>query len=185
MRIVGGALRGRTLSGPSTPGIRPTSDRLRESIFDILQHAFDDPVSGATVIDLFAGSGALGLEALSRGATRALFVDDGAPARALLRANIETLGQGGVTRIFRRDATKLGLAPAGERFSLAFLHPPYGKNLAAPALRALHDGGWLTKDALIVIEEVASAPIELPEAFLSEDARKYGDTQVLFARHQG
>ena len=185
MRIVGGALRGRTLSGPSTPGIRPTSDRLRESIFDILQHAFDDPVSGAAIIDLFAGSGALGLEALSRGATRALFVDDGAPARALLRANIETLGQGGVTRVFRRDATKLGQAPVDERFSLAFLDPPYGKNLAPLALHALHDGGWLCKDALIVIEEVASASIEMPDVFQSEDARKYGDTQVLFARYQG
>ena len=185
MRIVGGALRGRTLSGPSTPDIRPTSDRLRESIFDILQHAFDDPVSGATIIDLFAGTGALGLEALSRGASRALFVDDGAPARALLRANIETLGQGGVTRIFRRDATKLGQAPAGERFALAFLDPPYGKNLTAPALRALHDGGWLIKDALIVIEEAASATLDLPEAFLTEDARKYGDTQIIFARYQG
>ncbi len=183
MRIVGGALRGRTLSGPSSPGIRPTSDRLRESIFDILQHAFDDPVSGAAVLDLFAGSGALGLEALSRGAARALFVDDGAPARALLRANIETLGQGGVTRVFRRDATKLGQAPADERFALAFLDPPYGKNLAPAALHALHDGGWLIKDALIVIEEVATAPIELPEAFVAEDARKYGDTQVIFARY--
>lgn len=185
MRIVGGALRGRTLSGPSSPGIRPTSDRLRESIFDILHHAFDDPVSGAAVIDLFAGSGALGLEALSRGAARALFVDDGAPARALLRANIEALGQGGVTRIFRRDATKLGVAPASERFSLAFLDPPYGRNLVPPALQALHEGGWLTKDALVVIEESAATPIDLPEAFTRTDVRKYGDTQVLFAGYQG
>jgi len=183
MRIVGGALRGRTLSGPSSPDIRPTSDRLRESIFDILQHAFDDPVSGAAAIDLFAGSCALGLEALSRGAARALFVDDGAPARALLRANIESLGQGGVTRVFRRDATKLGQAPVDEIFSLVFLDPPYGKNLAPPALRALHDGGWLSKEALVVIEEVATAPIELPEAFVAKDTRKYGDTQVIFARY--
>jgi 16S rRNA (guanine966-N2)-methyltransferase len=185
MRIVGGALRGRTLSGPSSPGIRPTSDRLRETIFDILQHAFDDPVSGATVIDLFAGTGALGLEALSRGASRALFVDDGAPARALLRDNIEKLGLGGVTRVFRRDATKLGQAPVDERFSLAFLDPPYGKNLVAPALRALHDGSWLTRDALIVIEEAAAAPVDLSDFFVSGDARKYGDTQVVFAHYRG
>ncbi len=185
MRIVGGALRGRALSGPSSPGIRPTSDRLRESIFDILQHAFEDPVSGAAVIDLFAGTGGLGLEALSRGASRALFVDDGAPARALLRANIDTLGLGGVTRIFRRDATKPGRAPAGERFSLAFLDPPYSRNLAPPALRALHDGGWLSTDALVVVEEAAAAPLDLPDAFATEDARHYGDTQVLFARYRG
>src|SRR5512137_1034187 len=103
MRIVGGALRGRALSGPRSQAIRPTSDRLRESVFDILTHAFDDPVTGAAIIDLFAGTGALGLEALSRGAARALFVEDGTEARALLRANIEALGLGGVTRIFRRD----------------------------------------------------------------------------------
>jgi 16S rRNA (guanine966-N2)-methyltransferase len=185
MRMVGGAFRGRRLAGPSSPGIRPTSDRLRESIFDILQHAFDDPVSGAAVIDLFAGSGALGLEALSRGAARALFVDDGAPARALLRANIETLGLGGVTRVFRRDATKLGLAPVDEGFSLAFLDPPYSQTLAPPALRALHEGGWLTKDSLVVIEEAATESIQLPEAYVAEDARKYGDTQVVFARYRG
>ncbi len=183
MRIVGGALRGRALSAPRSQAIRPTSDRLRESIFDILAHRFGDPVSGAAVIDLFAGTGALGLEALSRGAARALFVDDGAEARALLRANIETLGLGGVTRVFRRDATKLGLAPPGEVFSLAFLDPPYDKGLAAPALAALIEGGWLAKDALVVIEEAAGAEIELPPALTPEDARRYGDTQFLFARY--
>lgn len=182
MRIVGGALRGRALASPRSQAIRPTTDRLRESVFDILAHGFDDPITGAAVIDLFAGTGALGLEALSRGATRALFVDDGTEARALLRANIETLGLGGVTRIFRRDATKLGLAPPGEIFSLAFLDPPYGKGLAEPALRALIDGGWLTDDALVVIEEAANATIELPSSLKQEDARRYGDTQFVFAR---
>ncbi len=185
MRIVGGALRGRALSAPRSQSIRPTSDRLRESVFDILAHRFDDPVTGAAVIDLFAGTGALGLEALSRGAARALFVDDGAEARALLRANIETLGLGGVTRVFRRDATKLGAAPPGESFSLAFLDPPYGKGLAAPALAALIEGGWLAKDALVVIEEVAGAEIALPPALTQEDARRYGDTQFVFARYVG
>lgn len=183
MRIVGGALRGRALSGPRSQAIRPTSDRLRESVFDILTHAFDDPVAGAAVIDLFAGTGALGLEALSRGAARALFVEDGTEARALLRANIETLGLGGVTRIFRRDATRLGLAPTGEIFSLAFLDPPYAKGLATPALAGLIAGGWLAKDALVVIEEAADATVDLPSELKQEDLRRYGDTQFVFARH--
>jgi 16S rRNA (guanine966-N2)-methyltransferase len=182
MRIVGGALRGRALGAPRSQSVRPTSDRLRESVFDILAHRFDDPVTGAAVIDLFAGTGALGLEALSRGAARALFVDDGTEARALLRANIEALGLGGVTRVFRRDATKLGAAPPGEIFSLAFLDPPYGKRLAEPALRALIEGGWLTDDALVVIEESADAMIALPSSLMLEDTRRYGDTQFVFAR---
>ncbi len=183
MRIVGGALRGRALSGPRSQAIRPTSDRLRESVFDILAHRFSDPVTGANVVDLFAGAGALGLEALSRGAARALFVDDGAEARALLRANIEALGLGGVTRIFCRDATKLGAAPLGEQFSLAFLDPPYGKDLATPALTALVDGGWLAPGAVVIIEESAKTQIDLPSSLMREDERRYGDTQFVFARY--
>jgi len=182
MRIVGGALRGRTLKTPKTQAVRPTSDRLRESVFDILQHAYGDPVSGAAVVDLFAGTGALGFEALSRGASRAMFVDDGAEARALLRANVEAFGLGGVTRIFRRDATKLGAAPPGEAFSLAFLDPPYGKGLADRALAALCDGGWLTKKALLVIEEDAGAEVALPAGLEKIEARRYGDTQIILAR---
>jgi 16S rRNA (guanine966-N2)-methyltransferase len=182
MRIVGGALRGRVLKTPKTQSVRPTSDRLRESIFDILHHAYDDPVSGATVVDVFAGTGALGFEALSRGAARALFVDDGAEARALLRANVETLGLGGVTRVFRRDATKLGAAPAGETFSLAFLDPPYGKGLADLALAGLVAGGWLAPGALLVIEEDASAQMTLPAALETLDQRRYGDTQIVIAQ---
>src|SRR5215471_5692601 len=108
MRVVGGRLRSRALAGPKTATVRPTADRLRESLFNILAHAYGDPVAGARVLDLFAGTGALGIEAISRGAAFALFVDDGVEARALLRDNSETLGLGGVTRIFRRDATKLG-----------------------------------------------------------------------------
>ncbi|MCX7899028.1 MAG: 16S rRNA (guanine(966)-N(2))-methyltransferase RsmD [Methylocystis sp.] len=182
MRIVGGALRGRALSSPRSQTIRPTTDRLRESVFDILAHRFRDPVAGASVIDLFAGTGALGFEALSRGAARTLFVDNGAEARALIRANCEALGVGGVTRIFRRDATKLGAAPPGETFSLAFLDPPYGKGLTTPALRALIDGGWLTEGALLVIEEAADADLDLPAPLALEDRRRYGDTQFIFAR---
>ena len=185
MRIVGGALRGRRLAGPKFFSIRPTSDRLRETIFDILGHAYAGTIEGAAVIDLFAGAGALGLEALSRGAARALFVDHGAEARALLRQNIEALGLGGVTRVFRRDATRLGLAPKAERFGLAFLDPPYGQNLAPPALAELGRGGWLAPDALVVIEEAASAAVGLPEGFREEESRRYGDTQVVFARWVG
>src|SRR4051812_21408319 len=110
MRIVGGRLRGRTLAAPKSQAIRPTADRLRESLFNILVHAYEDPVTGARVLDLFAGTGALGLEAMSRGAAFALFVDDGAEARALLRENVATLGLGGTTKVFRRDASKLGEA---------------------------------------------------------------------------
>ena len=113
MRIVGGRLRGRALAAPKSQAIRPTADRLREALFNILVHAYGDPVTGARVLDLFAGTGALGIEAISRGAAFALFVDDGAEARALLRENVATLGLGGTTRIFRRDATKLGDAPSG------------------------------------------------------------------------
>ena len=130
MRVVGGRLRGRALAGPKSTSIRPTADRLRESLFNILVHAYDDPIAEARVIDLFAGTGALGIEAVSRGAAFALFVDEGAEARALLRENVTSLGLGGVTRIFRRDATKLGPAYPLEPFSLAFLDPPYGQGLA-------------------------------------------------------
>src|SRR5688500_14345736 len=134
MRIVGGRWSGRNLQGPKKDGIRPTADRLRESLFNIMAHAYGDPVTGARVLDLFAGTGALGLEAASRGASFALFVDDGAQARALLRENVATLGLGGVTRIFRRDATRLGAAHPLEPFSLVFLDPPYGQGLAERAL---------------------------------------------------
>src|SRR5215211_5948299 len=142
MRIVGGRLRGRVLAAPRSQTIRPTADRLRESLFNILMHAYDDPIDGARVLDLFAGTGALGLEALSRGAAFALFVDDGVAARALLRGNVEALGLGGLTRIFRRDATKLGPAHPLAPFSLVFADPPYRGGLAETALAAARDGGW-------------------------------------------
>src|SRR5262249_8150785 len=139
MRIVGGRLRGRNLQAPKSQAIRPTADRLRESLFNILIHAYGDPVTGARVLDLFAGTGALGLEAMSRGAAFALFVDDGAEARALVRGNVEALGLGGTTKIFRRDATQLGEAGGAVQFALAFLDPPYGKGLAERALASARD----------------------------------------------
>jgi len=184
MRIVGGSLRGRVLKAPQSQSIRPTSDRLRESIFDILAHAYGDPVAGANAVDLFAGTGALGLEALSRGARRLLFVDDGTEARALLRANIESLGLGGVTRVFRRDAAKLGAAPPGEIFSLAFLDPPYGKGLASRALASLISGGWLAANALVVIEEAADVEVDLPGGLVEQETRRYGDTKIIIASNK-
>lgn len=182
MRIVGGRLRGRRLAAPSSQAIRPTSDRLRESLFNILAHAYGDPVTGARVLDLFAGVGALGLEALSRGAAFALFVDDGAEARALIRQNVEALGLGGVARIFRRDATKLGPVHPLAPFSLAFLDPPYGKGLAERALAAARDGGWLSPDALVVVEEAAEAGFVAPEGFVELERRRYDDTEFVFLR---
>jgi 16S rRNA (guanine966-N2)-methyltransferase len=134
MRITGGRFKGRALRGPSSDRIRPTSDRLRETIFNILahglaKHGLADPLEGGRVLDLFAGSGAVGLEAMSRGAAYAVFVDIGAEARGLQRENIEALGLGGVTRILRRDAAKLGEARPFEPFTLVFVDPPYGKGL--------------------------------------------------------
>ena len=180
MRIVGGRLKGRVLSAPASREIRPTSERLRESIFDILAHRFEGAVEGSRVVDLFAGSGALAIEALSRGAQTALLVDNGSEARALLRANVEALALGGVTRIWRADATRLGKAPAGPPFNLAFLDPPYGKGLAGPALAALVEGGWLAEGALVVVEEAAKAEIAPPEGLRIVDEREYGDTRIVF-----
>jgi 16S rRNA (guanine966-N2)-methyltransferase len=188
MRIVGGRLRGRTLAAPksnATHAIRPTADRLREALFNILVHAYDDPITDARVLDLFAGTGALGLEALSRGAAFALFVDDGAEARALLRENVAALGLGGVTRVFRRDAAKLGAAHPVEPFALAFLDPPYGQGLAEKALAAARTGGWLTGDALVVVEEAAKAGFAAPEGFDELERRNYDDTSLIVLRHRG
>ena len=186
MRIVGGKWRGRVLTGPIEAGItsaiRPTSDRLRETIFNILTHAHGGILDNARVVDLFAGTAAMGLEALSRGAHFALLIDDAAEARALMRANVEALGCGGATRIFRRDATRLGDAPPGEKFSLAFIDPPYGKGLAERALVSLAEGGWMTPDAVCVVEEEAGAEIGVPAEFEVLDKRIYGRTQVMFAR---
>jgi len=181
MRIVGGRLRGRALAAPKSQGIRPTADRLRESLFNILAHAYGDPVTGARVLDLFAGTGALGLEAMSRGAAFALFVDDGAEARALMRQNVEALGLAAATRIFRRDATKLGAAHPVEPFSLVFLDPPYGKGLAEQALTSAREGGWLTANALIVAEEMAGT-FKTPDGFEEVERRTYDDTEFAILR---
>jgi len=181
MRVVGGRFRGRTLSAPKSQAIRPTADRLRESLFNILMHAYDDPITDARVLDLFAGTGALGIEAMSRGAAFTLFVDDGAEARALLRGNSEMLGLGGSTKIYRRDATKMGPAEMSP-FSLAFLDPPYGKGLAEKALASAREGGWLAPEALVIVEEAADAGFKPPEGFEELERRDYDDTQFTFLR---
>ena len=183
MRIVGGRLGGRALKGPTSDRIRPTSDRLRESLFNILEHGYGG-VSGLRVIDLFAGTGALALEALSRGARSALLVDDGSEARALIRANVESLGLGGATRIFRRAAHRIGLAPAGEPFDLAFLDPPYGRGLAEPALVALRDGNWLRDAALVVVEESATATLDPPDRFETRETRVFGETRIAILQYR-
>ena len=183
MRVVGGRLKGRNLASPATRDIRPTADRLRESVFNILIHAYDDPITDARVLDLFAGTGALGIEAVSRGATFTLFVDNGAEARALLRNNVEALGLGGVTKIYRRDATDLGPAHPVEPFALVFLDPPYGRGLAEKALASLRDGGWLSKDALLVVEESKAATFAAPDGFAELERRAYDDTEFTFLRY--
>ena len=182
MRIVGGRFRGRLLTAPNSQAIRPTADRLRESLFNILTHAYGDPASGARVLDLFAGTGALGLEALSRGAAFVLFVDDGAEARALLRGNVDALGAGGATKVYRRDATQLGPVQPMQPFTLAFLDPPYGKGLAEKALTSAHDGGWLAPDALVVVEEATDSKFAPPPGFDELERRDYGETELVFLK---
>jgi 16S rRNA (guanine966-N2)-methyltransferase len=182
MRVVGGSLRGRPLAGPKSQSIRPTADRLRESLFNILFHAHSDPITGKRVLDLFAGTGALGIEALSHGAAFALFIDEGAEARALLRENVTALGLGGVARIFRRDATQLGPVHPLDPFSLAFLDPPYGQNLAAPALASARAGGWFLPNALVIVEEATKAAFAAPGGFAEVERRSYDDTEFIVLR---
>jgi len=180
MRIIGGEFRGRTIFAPSGAAVRPTADRVREALFNILEHG-DFDLRGARVIDLFAGSGALGLEALSRGAAFALFVEEAAGARAAIRRNIESLGLTGRTKLFRRDATHLGallasLAP----FELAFVDPPYDRGLAPLALRGLSEGGWLAPCAHVVVETRDTEALDLPPGFALLDERTYGETKLRF-----
>lgn len=183
MRVVGGRFRGRALAAPQHAGLRPTSDRVRESVFNILLHGVPDfTLEGARVIDLFAGTGALGIEALSRGAGYCLFIEEAPEARALIRTNVEAMGLTGVMRIFRRDATDLGPAGNMTPYDLAFLDPPYGQGLGETALTVLRDGGWLVPGAVVVLEERESAEVKLPEGFTEIDRRSWGDTQVVFAR---
>jgi 16S rRNA (guanine966-N2)-methyltransferase len=185
MRVVGGRLGGRALKGPQTNGIRPTTDRMRESLFNILTHRDEFEIEGARVLDLFAGTGAFSIEALSRGADFAVMVDIGAEARGLQRENIEALGLGGVARILRRDATKLGAVSPFTPFSLVFCDPPYGRGLGEAALASALRGGWLAPGALVILEERASAAVTLPAPLEETERRAAGETQLIFARVSG
>lgn len=183
MRIVAGRFRGRTLHAPRGTETRPTADRVRQAIFNVLAHGVPGArLPGARVLDLFAGTGAMGLEALSRGATFCLFVEENAEARAAIRRNVETMGLTGASRIWRRDATRLGAAGRMAPFDLVFLDPPYGRGLGEAALPGLLDGGWVAPDGIIVLEEHADAAIAVPPAAAIVDRRRWGDTQALFLR---
>jgi 16S rRNA (guanine966-N2)-methyltransferase len=183
MRVIGGRLRGRNIAGPATQAIRPTQDRLRESLFNILTHAYENPMLDARVLDLFAGTGALGIEAVSRGAKFTLFVDNGSEARALLRDNVESLGLGGVTKVYRRDASDPGPAHPVEPFALVFIDPPYRMKLAEKSLAALRDGGWLVPQALVVVEEAKDAGFTAPEGYEELERRAYDETEFTFLRY--
>lgn len=184
MRIVGGEFRGRTLAAPKSDAIRPTTDRTRESLFNILAHAYPESLDGTRVLDLFAGTGAVGLEALSRGCRSALFVENSVEGRSLLWENIDALGLHGRARIMRRDATQLGAVGNLEPFHLAFADPPYARGLGEKALAAAHGGGWLMPDALVVLEERADIQIGLDPAFRFIEDRGFGDTRMhLFRYH--
>lgn len=182
MRIVGGRFKGRALVAPSGRSTRPTSDRAREAVFNVLAHAPWAPgLEGRRVLDLFAGAGALGLEAMSRGAAFALFVETDAAARGAVRDNIEALGLYGATRIHRRSATDLGDKPAGlgAPFDLVFLDPPYGKGLGEQALARLGPGGWIAPEAIAVFECGADESPQT-QGFDLLDERRYGAAKVLF-----
>jgi 16S rRNA (guanine966-N2)-methyltransferase len=183
VKISGGQFRGRALIEPRDGRVRPTSDKVRQAIFNILAHndfGTGFVLEGAKVVDIFAGTGALGIEALSRGASFCLFVDDNADSRALIRRNIEALNLTGASKIWRRDGTALGplAAGAGGPFDLAFLDAPYRQGLTEKALESLAQGDWLAKNALIIAETATDEVLSAPSSFKLVDNRSYGDTSV-------
>lgn len=180
MRIVAGKFRGKQLTSPSDESIRPTADRVRESMFNILASRLGPVFDGIRVLDLFAGTGALGLEALSRGAAHVTFVDTGAEARGIIRDHIEAFGAGGITKLLRRDATDLGTPGTFGQFNLIFLDPPYNKSLGEQALTGLRANNWLAPGATIVLEDSIEANIAIPTGFTLEDRREYGAAAVHF-----
>jgi len=186
MRIVAGSLKGRAIVAPEGQGTRPTSDRARQAIFNVLEHAAwaEDVLDGARVIDLYAGSGALGYEAISRGADFCLFVETDDGARGAIRENMDAYGLFGRTRVHRRSATDLGPRPgsAGEAFTLAFLDPPYAKGLGEQTLAKLLEGNWLAPEAVVIFERGSDEPeIETP-GYERMDERHYGAARVLFLK---
>jgi 16S rRNA (guanine966-N2)-methyltransferase len=183
MRIVAGKFRGKALVAPKGLATRPTSDRVRQALFNVLEHGAPGvDFADVRVLDLFAGSGALGLEALSRGARFCLFVEESAEARGAIRRNVEALGLTGATKIWRRDATSLGPAGRIEPFDLVLCDPPYGKELGQRALHAVVEGGWTAPDAVVVLEERAGLDVDWPAPLAEIDRRRYGDTEIAIAR---
>ncbi len=182
MRIVAGKFRGRAIKGPKSDAIRPTADRLRESLFNILVHAYGNPILDARVLDLFAGTGAMGLEAISRGARFVCFVEDSAEGRAILRENVDTFALGGVSKVFRRDATKLGDVHPNDPFNVAFCDPPYRRGLAEEALASARDGGWFAPGATVVVEEATDAKFAAPVGYEELERRAYDDTEFIILR---
>ena len=180
MRIVAGKFRGKALTSPPDDSIRPTADRVRESVFNMLSSRLGPSFDGLRVLDLFAGTGALGLEALSRGASNVVFVDTSADARGLIRDHIEAFGAGGVAKLLRRDATSLGPAGTMGPVDLVFLDPPYGKGLGELALASVKEGGWLKPETLLVLEEGAEIALNVPDGFALDDRREYGAAAVHF-----
>jgi len=178
MRIVGGEFRGRALATPRDQSIRPTTDRTREALFNVLTHRYADRLEGARVLDLFSGTGALGLEALSRGAAQCFFIEESVEGRGLIRTNVEALGLQGRTKIFRRDATRLGEVGTIQPFGLLFADPPYGKGLGEAALQSARSGGWLIPGALCIVEEAAEVAFNPGDGFELLDERSYGDTVI-------
>lgn len=186
MRIVGGKFRGRSLSAPDGRDTRPTTDRVREAIFNRLEHGVPGfSIDGARVLDLFAGTGALGLEALSRGAKHAHFIDNSDAARGLIRRNADTLGVIGQCKLWRRDAASLGSCTPMSPYSLVFLDPPYGKELAERALKSLVAGSWLAENAIVVAEEAAKVDVAVPDELTMLGEHRYGDTKVLTLQFRG
>ena len=180
MRIVGGNFKGRALLGPISPATRPTSDRVRESLFNILAHGIEGfEIEGTRVMDLFAGTGALGLEALSRGAKFCQFVEEDTEARGIIRNNADSLGVIGLCKIWRRDATDLGNCAPQSPFDLAFIDPPYNQGLGEKALASALSGQWLSPGAVVVLEEYGDVQVQPVAGLVLIDKRDYGDTQVL------
>ncbi len=184
MRIVGGEFKGRVLQSPRSSDIRPTTDRTRESLFNILAHSYPESLDETRIIDLFAGTGAVGLEAMSRGCRQGLFVEMSVEGRGLLRDNIEAFGLQARAKIFRRDATDLGIVGTMEPFHLLFADAPYAKGLGEKALASAANGGWLVDGALVILEERADIHPVMDPVYLPLETRAFGDTRMHFYRYK-
>jgi 16S rRNA (guanine966-N2)-methyltransferase len=180
MRIVGGKYRGRSIVSPKTENIRPTKDRTRESIFNILEHSHSEHLEDGRMLELFAGTGAVGIEALSRGCEFVLFVEQSIEGRGLLRQNTDNLSLHGCTKIFKRDATKLGPLSKFEPFTMLFADPPSAQGLGEKAIKSAVDNGWMVDQALVILEEHSDIEPDLDDRFTQIDKRPFGETNIWF-----